>query len=38
MSLKLEKKIIEILWSINLLIASLIIGVSFVLYFIFTYD
>ena len=28
----------EIVWSVNLLIALLIIGVGYVLYYIFTYD
>ncbi len=29
---------IEIVWSVNLLIALLIIGVGFILYYIFNYD
>ena len=28
----------EIVWSVNLLIALLIIGVGYILYYIFTYD
>ncbi len=29
---------IEIVWSVNLLIALLIIGVGYILYYIFNYD
>ena len=29
---------IEIVWTVNLLVALLIIGVGFVLYYIFSYD
>ncbi len=29
---------IDIVWSVNLLIALLIIGVGFILYYIFNYD
>ncbi len=34
----LVKKMIEIVWSVNIMIAILIGGVGWVLYYIFTYD
>jgi len=38
--LKIYKKnyMIEVVWSVNIMIAILIIGVAWVLYYIFTYD
>tara|TARA_A100001388_G_scaffold41671_1_gene26780 strand:+ start:184 stop:372 length:189 start_codon:yes stop_codon:yes gene_type:complete len=38
--LKIYKKnnMIEVVWSVNIMIAILIIGVALVLYYIFTYD
>jgi len=33
-----RKKMIEVVWSVNIMIAILIIGVGWVLYYIFTYD
>jgi len=37
--LKVHKKyMIEVVWSVNIMIAILIIGVGWVLYYIFTYD
>ncbi len=34
----IKKKMIEVVWSVNIMIAILIIGVACVLYYIFTYD
>ena len=34
----LIKKMIEIVWSVNIMVAILIGGVGWVLYYIFTYD
>ena len=34
----LEKMMIEIVWTVNIMIAILICGVGWVLYYIFTYD
>ena len=34
----INKKMIEIVWSVNIMIAILICGVAWVLYYIFTYD
>jgi len=33
-----ENYMIEVVWSVNIMIAILIIGVAWVLYYIFTYD
>jgi len=33
-----KNKMIEVVWSVNIMIAILIIGVAWVLYYIFTYD
>ena len=38
MSIKLRKKMVEIVCSVNLLVVLLIVGVGFVLYYIFNYD
>lgn len=33
-----KNNMIEVVWSVNIMIAILIIGVAWVLYYIFTYD
>ena len=33
-----KAKMMEVVWSVNIMIAILIIGVAWVLYYIFTYD
>ena len=35
---RIKFKMIEVVWSVNIMIAILIIGVAWVLYYIFTYD